>query len=126
MSVKMVQISESVQKIINDVPCYVATASKDGVPNVSVKGSIRALDDSTLAFAAIWSQKTLANLAENQSIAVAIAIPEEQKSYQFKGTAELLDSGVLFEQMQKDLREINAEFEVKKVVKINLTDVYGV
>lgn len=41
MSVKMAQLSESIQKIINDMPCYVATVSKDGVPNVSVKGSIR-------------------------------------------------------------------------------------
>lgn len=122
----MTKIREEIQKIINDMPCYVATVSKDGVPNVSVKGSIRALDNRTLAFAAIDSQKTLANLAENKNIAISIAIPEKQKSYQFKGIAELIDSGPLFDQMQEGLKKVHPDLKIKKVVMINLMEVYGV
>ncbi len=42
----MAKLSEEVKKIINEVrPAMVATAGKDGKPNVSPRGSFQVLDD---------------------------------------------------------------------------------
>ncbi len=47
----MAKLSEEAKKIISEVhPALVATASKDGKPNVSPKGSFRVLDDEHVIF----------------------------------------------------------------------------
>ena len=45
--------------------CFVATADNNERTNVSSKGSIEVVDDETLAFADLYSQKTRANLMVN-------------------------------------------------------------
>jgi len=79
--------------------CYAATASKDGMPNVSPKGSIMVVDDNTLAFACMMSPKTVSNLKENPKIAVSVVDTQARKGFQFKGKAVLETSGKLFDQM---------------------------
>ena len=79
--------------------CYAATADKDGMPNVSPKGSIMVVDDNTLAFACMMSPKTVSNLKENPKIAVSVVDTQARKGFQFKGKAVLETSGKLFDQM---------------------------
>jgi hypothetical protein len=45
---------------------WVATAAKDGTPNLSIKGSLRVLDEEHLVFADLSSLKTRRNLEENR------------------------------------------------------------
>ena len=77
--------------------CAVATADKSGMPNVSFKGSISVLDDETLVFADIFSAKTRKNLQENNQICIYVADHKKMIGFQFKGKAELLDSGELYD-----------------------------
>ena len=57
------------KNLVNQVRlCYAATASKDGMPNVSPKGSIMVVDDNTLAFACMMSPKTISNLKKNSNL----------------------------------------------------------
>ena len=53
-----VQISAELQEFIKGKEGWVATASRDGTPNVSIKGSLRVLDDEHLVFADLFSRKT--------------------------------------------------------------------
>jgi uncharacterized protein len=71
--------------------CSVATADQNGRPNVSPKGSIYVVDDDTLAFADLYSQKTRANLKMNPRIALAIVDFKTLRGYPFKDKAELLE-----------------------------------
>ena len=65
----MAKLSEEAKKIISEVhPAQVATANKDGKPNVSAKGSFRVLDDEHVIFADLNSPRTVANLRENPQI----------------------------------------------------------
>jgi predicted pyridoxine 5'-phosphate oxidase superfamily flavin-nucleotide-binding protein len=75
--------------------CNAATANRQGVPNVSPKGSIMWLDDETIAFCDWGSVHTRENLKENPKIAVSIVNPKapETRFLQFKGTADLASSG---------------------------------
>lgn len=76
--------------------CNAATASRQGVPNVSPKGSIMWLDDETIAFSDWGSIHTRENLKENPKIAVIVVDAtkgQPPRFIQFKGTADLASSG---------------------------------
>ena len=93
-------LTEEMKNLVSQVRlCYAATASKDGMPNVSPKGSIMVVDDNTLAFACMMSPKTVSNLKENPKIAVSVVDTQARKGFQFKGKAVLETSGKLFDQM---------------------------
>jgi predicted pyridoxine 5'-phosphate oxidase superfamily flavin-nucleotide-binding protein len=60
---------------------FVATASLDGTPNVSPKGSFAVLDDQTIAFGEIRSPGTIRNLKANPRIDVNFVDPFVRKGY---------------------------------------------
>lgn len=114
----MAKLSEEAKKIIGELrPALVATANKDGKPNVSPKGSFRVLDDEHVIFAAIASPRTMANLRDNPQLSAIVFDAATGKGCRIWGKAEILDSGDLFD-------TISAEYTsrgitgVKHVVKV--------
>jgi hypothetical protein len=71
----------------------IATASKDGAPDLSFKGSFMVWDKDHLAFWERAHGQTLSNLEENPQAAVVYRNREAGKAWRFWGTAELLRSG---------------------------------
>ena len=64
----MAKLTEEMKKFFNEQRdpsmVFVGTASKEGTPNVVVKGTfIKLLDDETLVYADVYSGKTLKNIA---------------------------------------------------------------
>ena len=119
----MTKLSDEAKKAIGELgPAVVATASKDGKPNVSVKGSFRVLDDEHIIFADIASPRTMANLAENPQLSAIVFDPSTRKGCRIWGkAAEILDKGDLFD-------TISAQFaskgmKVKHVVKVAIDEV---
>lgn len=102
---------------------YVATSSKDGMPNVSPKGTTKVVDDNTLAFACIMSEKTIKNLEENPQIALALADVAKVKGYQFKGTAKLETSGSLYDEMAAEAAQRKLP-KPKCIARITVTEVH--
>jgi predicted pyridoxine 5'-phosphate oxidase superfamily flavin-nucleotide-binding protein len=91
---------ESVNNALTDrAPCLVATASKDGVPDVSYRGSVLAFDGEHLAFWERVKGETLANIEENPSVCVFYRNPQTRKGWRFYGTAEVLKDGALREEI---------------------------
>lgn len=79
--------------IADGAPALVATASREGVPDVAYKGSLMVWDSERLAF---WERAhglTLRNLAENPQVTVLYRNPQTRRSWKFFGQAELLRSG---------------------------------
>lgn len=93
----MVDIPQHVQVFLPGKLAWVATASSQGTPNTTPKGTLKLLDSQHVCFADLFSGKTRHNLRENKQIAVTVADPSTGRGYQLKGIAELLDSGPLFE-----------------------------
>lgn len=113
----MAKLSEEVKKVISEVrPALVATASKDGKPNVSPKGSFQVLDDEHIAFAEIASPRTIANLRENPQVAAIVFDPATRKGCRVWGKAEILDSGDLFDKISEQLKGMG--MKVNHVIKI--------
>ncbi len=121
----MVSIPEYVQAFLPGKLAWVATASRDGVPNVTPKGSLKLLDEHHVIFADLFSLKTRKNLLENKKVAVTIVDAATGKGYQLKGTAEVIDSGPLFEDVSKKLKESPKRLPpLRHVVKITVEAVF--
>jgi predicted pyridoxine 5'-phosphate oxidase superfamily flavin-nucleotide-binding protein len=78
---------------------YVATVCPDGTPNLSPKGTTTVWDDDHLVFADIHSPNTVANLRHNPIVEINVVDPFVRKGYRFKGPAQVLTEGDLYEQI---------------------------
>lgn len=101
------------------VTVFVGTAAKDGMPNISAKGSfIHVVDDETLAYADVYSLKTVENLKHNPHVAIAAINAKTYKGYQFKGIGEILDEGPLVQEAKRQ------NPMSKTVTKVKLNSIY--
>ena len=108
--------------------CFAATVTPDGKPNLSPKGSLKAVDDETLAFADIASPNTMRNLKQNPHIEINIVDPFLRRGYRFKGVAEIIEKGDdIYQLVAEDLwtRE-GPQYPVNAVVKIHVKEALAV
>jgi predicted pyridoxine 5'-phosphate oxidase superfamily flavin-nucleotide-binding protein len=121
----MVSIPKEVQDFLPGKLAWVATASQNGIPNVTPKGTLKLLDENHVAFADLFSLKTRKNLLENNQVAITIVDATTAKGYQIKGSAEVVDSGPLFEKTSKQIAESPKGLPpVHHVVKITVEAVF--
>src|ERR1039458_4887751 len=97
----MAKIPKEVQEFLKGKMAWVATASSDGMPNTTPKGSVKIIDEEHIVFADLFSKKTRENLQTNPKVAVTVADMTTYKGYQIKGSAELLESGPRFDHSAK-------------------------
>ncbi len=110
----MTEMSEEIMDLIRRVPCcYLATASKDGVPSVGPVSLIEVADSRTVIIAASGLETALENLRGNPKAAILVhsdVPPRSQASLknlmqvrggQIKGTASVLTSGDVHERAKK-------------------------
>ena len=121
----MAMLTSEMKAMFEKQLAIIATASKDGTPNVGPKGSMYVLDDQTLVYSEGTGEKTLRNLRENPKVAVVVVDRERSDGYQFKGTAELLTSGELFEQVERRQEERKRRVP-KYAIRIRIEEVYSV
>jgi len=121
----MASIPTEVQEFMEGKTAWVATASPDGVPNATPKGSVRIVDAEHIVFADLFSRKTRENLLANPKVSVTAVDPATVTGYQVKGTAELLESGPLYEGMAAELAAAAQAFPpLVYVVYITVEAVY--
>jgi hypothetical protein len=117
----MAKLSDEAKKVIKECgPALIATASKAGKPNVSVKGSFRVLDDEHVIFADIASPRTIANLRENPQLAAIVFDRATRKGCRIWGRAEVLDSGELFNSISAEFA--SRKMKVKHLVKVKVEE----
>ncbi len=117
----MGKLDETAKTLIGEIrPALIATASKDGKPNVSAKGSFRILDDDHVAFNDMNSPRTTTNLKENPQISI-IGLDSNRRSYRIWGTAEVLDSGPLYDEAAAAMAARNVK--PKHVVRVTIDEV---
>ena len=121
----MAKIPAEVQEFVKNKTAWVATASPDGMPNTTPKGSVRVLDDEHIIFADLYSLKTRENLQKNPKVAVTVIDNEKYKGYQFKGAAQLVESGPVFDKVVEELKKAPMQLpHPKYVVIITVDSVY--
>ena len=101
-----------------------ATASKDGVPNVAPMASIKLADDSTIWIMDNYMVKTLANLQENPTTALYFWDPDTKRCFQVKGTTEIKTSGGAYESMKNQLKAKSDAYPTKSLIIIKITEAF--
>src|SRR4030042_3851251 len=120
-----VKIPQEIQDFLKGKVGWVATAARDGMPNVSIKGSLRVLDDEHLAFADINSLKTRKNLEENPKVVVMVYDSEARKAFMLKGKAEMTAAGPLYDQMAQGMKQHMPHLPApKEVVKVTVDAIF--
>ena len=79
--IAVVDIPKQVQEFMPGKMGWVATATREGVPNVTPKGTVQVLDDQHIIFADLFSLKTRQNLEQNPQVAVTVVDPATAKGY---------------------------------------------
>ncbi|MGB9845953.1 MAG: pyridoxamine 5'-phosphate oxidase family protein, partial [Desulfotomaculales bacterium] len=102
----MAVLSAEVKELLQSGRCLVATAGRDGWPNVGPKGSVVVVDDSTLAFGEVTGRQTYKNLQENPKVAIAVIDYEKRAGYRIVGPAELQTEGPLYEKFAQRFAEM--------------------
>jgi predicted pyridoxine 5'-phosphate oxidase superfamily flavin-nucleotide-binding protein len=116
------KLSEEVKKILIEVhPSLVATADKNGRPNVSPKGSFRVLDDEHVIFVEAGRLYTLTNLRENPQLSAIVFDSATRRGCRLWGKAEILESGQLFDTISAE--SASRGRTVKCVVKVAVEEV---
>ena len=103
-----------------------ATASKDGVPNVVPVGMLIPKEDGTIWIIDNYFGKTIANMEENPKAAFYVWNPECKESWQVKGTLTIEDSGADYEAAVAFAHSIKEIFPAKHLVKMTVDEVYYV
>ncbi|UCH08876.1 MAG: pyridoxamine 5'-phosphate oxidase family protein [Deltaproteobacteria bacterium] len=105
-----------------------ATATKEGIPNVVPVGMKKIIDDETILISDQYLNKTLKNMEANHR--VAIAIWDKSEGYQIKGTVSTEMSGPRFEETARWVEErgksINKPLRSKGALILKITEIYCV
>ena len=99
---------------------FVATVNPDGTPNLSPKGSMRVWDDHHLVFGDIRSPDTVRNLELNPATEINVVDPISRKGYRFRGAAEILRAGALYDRVLAFLEESGVSGAVGAIVLVRI------
>jgi hypothetical protein len=101
-----VELTDEMINAINNAltdraPCLVGTASADGMPDVSYRGSMLAFDAEHLAFWERVKGETLSNIEANPQVVVLYVNREKRHNWRFYGEARVLKDGELRERIME-------------------------
>jgi len=109
------------------IPSIIATASQDGVPNISYLSHVAFVDDEHVALSDQFFSKTAANIRANNNAAVMLVDPRDGNQYRLSVIFEGgLDSGALFETMAAELRASSAQLGMADVMRLRGVHLYRV
>ena len=117
----MISIPKDIKNFVNFQKLgYVATISNDGTPNLSPKGTIAVIDESTMVFADIRSPQTMQNLQENPSIEINVVDPFQRSGYRFKGDGKIINDGSEFDKILDYYTKAGVKSKINSVVLVDV------
>jgi predicted pyridoxine 5'-phosphate oxidase superfamily flavin-nucleotide-binding protein len=121
----MVKLTAEMKEAFSKMKIFpVATASKDGTPNVIPLGIVRLMDDETIWITDNFMNKSMSNLRVNPKIAIYIWGPEIKGCYQIKGVAAIKNSGTEYEEMKARMNKERPELPARSLVMVKITEVF--
>ena len=109
------------------IPSILATASADGVPNISYLSHVEFVDDEHVALSNQFFSKTAANVQANSQAALLLVDPRDGEQYSLMVTfVRSLGDGALFQAMATHLRASSAQIGMDDVMRLRGVDLYRV
>lgn len=117
---------EEIKKYIDrSVLCWLATASAEGIPNVSPKEIFAFYGTEQIIIANIASPQSMRNIRENNQVCISFIDILVQKGFQLKGTAEIVKkTEPEFPEMEKVLLKMtDGKFPFSSIISITIQEV---
>ncbi len=119
----MVKLTAEIKDSLMSVKhLYLATASKDGTPNVIIVGAWKLMDDESVLISDQFFLKTFRNLQENPK--VAFSFWGDKGGYQIKGTASIHKGDQVFTDDIEFMKVKYPKLTPKSAVLVKFTEVY--
>ncbi len=119
----MVKLTDEIKESLTGTKIvFLATASKEGAPNVVPIGAFKLLDDERLLISDQFFNKTLKNMKENPKI--AISYWGEKGGFQIKGSITLHTNDEVFKQDVAWMKELRPNLVPKSAVIMKITEVF--
>jgi len=123
----MVVLTEAMKEDMKRQPTFsLATASKDGTPNVVPVGMLMLQDDGAVWIVDNYMNKTRATLRENPRASFFVWTRETAGAYQMKGTVEVVSSGPDYEKAKAIAKAKRETLPAKNLLRMTVTEVYSV
>lgn len=119
-------LTQEIKKYIeSSVLCWLATSSKENIPNVSPKEVFTYFGEEVIIIANIASPQTVKNIKENSNVCISFIDVLVQKGLQIKGNAEIVKKGgTKYEAMENELLKITqGKFPFSSITKITIETV---
>jgi len=121
----MVKLTAEMKEAFGKMKVFpVATATKDGTPNVIPLGIAELVSDDTVWFVDNFMNKTLSNLRTNPKIAFYVWGPEIKGCYQVKGVAAIKTSGQEDDDMKAKINLKNPALPARSLVIVKITEIF--
>ncbi|MDD1686388.1 pyridoxamine 5'-phosphate oxidase family protein [Methanoregula sp.] len=121
----MVKLSAEMKEAFGKMKIFpVATASKEGTPNVVPIGVVELISDDTIWIVDNFMNKSLENLRANPKIALYIWGPEIKGCFQIKGNATIKTSGKDFDLMKEKINKKNPALPARSLIIVKITEVF--
>ena len=121
----MVKLNEEMKIAFSKVKIFpVATASKEGIPNVVPIGFCQLIYDDTIWIVDNFMRKSLANLKENPNVAIYVWGPDTGCCFQIKGKAIVIESGEKFEKMKSIVHTAKPGLPAKTLIEVQISNVF--
>lgn len=121
----MVKLSAEAKEVFGKNKIFgIATASKNGIPNVAPMATVQLVTDDTIWIGDNYMVKTLANVQENPHIALYIWDPEKRRCFQIKGTVTVKTSGPDYDKIKAQIKAKGPHYPAKGLLICKITDVF--
>mgnify|MGYP001822489287 CR=1 FL=1 len=109
------------------VPAAIATASADGIPNITYLSSVHLVDDERLALSNQFFSKTSRNLSENHRASLLVVDPLTYDEHRLEVVFERTERrGPVFENLRDELDAVAAMSEMEDLFELRTADIYRV
>ena len=96
----MIYLNDEMRQLLDSAmddrcTCLLGSATKDGKPQISMKGSVMVFDRETLAYWERAKRSALENVAENPQVIIFYRNSAKRITWRFHGKATVYESGAI-------------------------------
>ncbi|MCE1197683.1 MAG: pyridoxamine 5'-phosphate oxidase family protein [Marinilabiliales bacterium] len=120
----MARLTEEMKEMVGTQQCFIATVSKEGIPNNAPKRSTRVFDEETLIFTEGTGGTTYRNVLDGSMVAIAVVNREILDGYRFIGKPDVQSDGPIFEKAAEMSQKMGMP-RPKAIVLIHITEIHS-
>ena len=121
----MVKLNADMKEAFSKMKVFpIATAAKDGTPNVVPLAMVELVNDETIWITDNFMNKSMSNLRTNPKCAIYIWGPEIKGCFQIKGVTSIKTNGPDYEEMKARINKKNPALPARSLVIMKITEVF--